>query len=29
MKYYTVKEVSKKLRISEGTIYEKIRNGEI
>ena len=29
MKYYTVKEVAKKLRISEGTIYEKIRNGEI
>ena len=29
MKYYTVKEVTKKLRISEGTIYEKIRNGEI
>lgn len=29
MKYYTVTEVAKKLRISEGTIYEKIRNGEI
>lgn len=29
MKYYTVKEVAKKLRISEGTVYEKIRNGEI
>lgn len=29
MKNYTVKEVAKKLRISEGAVYERVKNGEI
>lgn len=29
MKYYTVKEVAEKLRVSEGFIYEKVKTGEI
>lgn len=29
MKHYTAKEVAKKLRISEGTVYERIKSGEI
>lgn len=29
MKHYTAKEVAKKLRIGEGAVYERVKNGEM
>lgn len=29
MKYYTVKEVSKKLKVSPGHIYELVKRGDL